>query len=238
MLSEILEVKPETPSVTSFKYTKPANFSYSPGQFTNIELDIADCDERCNKRNFSLVSSPTDDYLMFATRAGASRFKQTTETLTNGNQFHLTGPFGRFILNEDERVGAVMLSGGIGITPLHSMIKYATYKQLPKPITLIYSNSTADDIPFKKDLDEYATQNKHFQAHYTVTNTADTPPSGGWTGRKGRIDETMIQELIPNWQICEFYVCGPAQMVIEIKKLLVNMGLDVEKLKSELFTGY
>src|SRR3989344_2080341 len=234
MQTNVLDHLVETPTVTSFKFAKPPGFLYQPGQFINVELNIEQCDTRCNKRNFSLTSSPTYDFLMIATRHGVSRFKQTTEMISKGAKINFPGPFGRFTLNEDERVGAVMLSGGIGITPLHSMIKYATYKKLTKSITLIYSNSVSDDIPFKSELDEFAKLDKYFTANFTITDESDTH----WTGRVGRINENMVREIVPNWQACEFYVCGPASMVIAMKKFLVDMGVGVENLKSELFTGY
>lgn len=234
MQTTVLDHHPETPAVTVFLYKKPPGFTYSPGQFINLELTVENCDARCNKRNFSLLSIPSDDYLMTATRHGVSRFKQTFENLPKGASVNLAGPFGRFVLNEDPQVPAIMLSGGIGITPLHAMTKYAAYKKLTKPITLIYSNNTADDIPFKKDLDEYHESDMAFQVHYTLTGEA--PPD--WKGITGRINEAMIKELVPNWKACEFYVCGPALMVLALKKLVVEMGVPVERLKSELFTGY
>lgn len=147
---------------------------------------------------------------------------------------NFTGPFGHFTLNEDPHVPAVMLSGGIGITPLHAMTKYAASKNLPKPITLIYSNTTADDIPFKTDLDEYHASDMSFRVYYSLTGE----PAPDWKGIVGRIDEMMIRELAPDWQGSEYYICGPAQMVIELKKMVAGMGIPVERIKSEMFTGY
>lgn len=233
MQTAVLDHFSETPTVTVLRYTKPDGFNYLPGQFINLELDIPDCDERCNKRNFSLLSIPSDDYLMIATRHGVSKFKQTSEQMKKGDQIKFSGPFGRFVFNEN-RVPAVMLSGGIGITPLHAMIKHATYKQLPKPITLFYSNATAGDIPFKENLDEYHAGNMVFTACYTLTGK----PPPDWKGKRGRIDAQMIKESAPDWQESEFYISGPTQMVSAMKKLVFEMGIPVERIKSEMFTGY
>lgn len=234
MHTTILDHHNETPTVTVFTYEKPPGFTYQPGQFINIELNISDCDNRCNKRNFSLLSIPSDEFLMTATRHGVSKFKHTFEQLKKGDQFSFTGPFGHFTLNEEPNIPAIMLSGGIGITPLHAMTKYAAYKNLPKPITLIYSNNSADDIPFKDDLDEYHESDMDFSVYYTITG--EPPPD--WKGKVGKIDEAMIKGLVTEWQISEYYICGPAQMVLELKKLVAKMGTPLERIKSEMFTGY
>lgn len=233
METTILDHHNETPTITVFTYEKPPGFTYLPGQFINLELPISDCDNRCNKRNFSLLSIPADDFLMTATRHGVSRFKQVFDNLTKDDTVNLIGPFGHFVLNE-EPIPAVMLSGGIGITPLHSMTKYAAFHKLPKPITLIYSNNTADDIPFKKDLDEYDRSDMAFRVFYTLTGE----PSPNWRGKVGRIDEAMIKELASDWQQSEYYICGPAQMVMALKKVVTEMGIPLERVKSEMFTGY
>ena len=234
METTILDHFEVTPTVTAFLFTKPVNFTYLPGQFTNIEIFVPDCDERCNKRNFYLLSIPSDDFLMIATRHGVSRFKQTLEQFTKNKPLHMTGPYGRFVLSDDPSIPAVMLSGGIGITPLHAMIKHAAYKKLPKPITLIYANTAAFDIPFKKDLDGYHQSDMNFQVFYTITG--EIHPD--WKGKTGRINEDMIRNLAPNWEKREFYISGPAQMVLSLKKLVADMGIPAERIKSELFTGY
>jgi ferredoxin-NADP reductase len=144
----------------------------------------------------------------------------------------LTGPLGRFVLNVNPEVPAVLLAGGIGITPLHSVIKHAAINKVKKPITLIYSNSSASDIPFKADLDKFTQLNQHLSIHYTVTSDPN------WQGLKRRINADLIKELVPKYKEVEFYVCGPATMVLELKKILVDLGVTPQNLKSELFTGY
>jgi NADH oxidoreductase Hcr len=114
------------------------------------------------------------------------------------------------------------------------MTKYAAHKKIPKPIKLIYSNTSTEDIPFKKDLDEYHANDTVFSVHYTITG--NPPPN--WKGKTCRIDEAMIKELVPYWRECEFYISGPAKFVLELKNMVAGMGIPVDRLKSEMFTGY
>lgn len=254
METKIIRLEQITQTVMSLILEKPVEYNYMPGQFINITIPVDECDARCNKRNFSLVSSPTDEYLQIATRRGVSRFKQTYEIISPGTAVKISPPLGKFTLNMDTKVKAVMLSGGIGITPLHSMLKYATVKKLPKQIIFIYSNSKKDDIPFKNDLDDYAKNNPHLSLYYAITDNSDhnslNSPSylkRGLGGVKqsadarilgGRIDEVMIKKQVSDFWSCEFYVCGPPDMVTNLVKMLEDMKIRPDLIKQELFTGY
>lgn len=238
METKILEIKPETPTITHVVLEKPAGFTFQPGQFLNVEIPVENCDNRCNKRNFSIASSPSDPHLLIATRHGVSRFKQTIVPLPIGTPVKLMGPFGHFVLNEDPNIPAVMLSGGIGITPLYSMIKYATQKKLAKQITLIYSNSNVDDIPFKIHLDEIDEANEHLIIYHTVTNEVPVHELANWTGLTGRIDEAMVRKLVLDINAVEYYICGPGAMVAAMRELLKTMNISPAKIKFEAFVGY
>lgn len=232
MESEIFQIRPENPDVISCFIKKPANFNFLPGQFIDIEIEVKDCDERCNKRTFSLSSSPTEKYLMITTRRGVSKCKHTLENSV-GKKIIVKGPYGKFVLNEDNSIPAAFITGGIGITPLRSMIKYATDKKLKKKITLVYSNKNSQDITFKKELDAWSQKNPNLTIIYTITAYENN-----WTGKTGRIDEKMIRELVSNLDNTEFYIVGPAQMVLDMKKMLKDLGIEEVKIKFELFTGY
>lgn len=238
METKLIKVHPETPTVTSFIFEKPPGFTFQAGQFLNLELPIPDCDARCNKRNISIASSPAEPFLRIAMCHGVSKFKQTLERMPLGTIVQFKGPLGHFVLNENASIPGVFLSGGIGITPLYSMIKYATDKTLPKELTLIYSNANTDDIPFKSHLDEIDEKNTHLVIHHTVTGEVPTHELASWTGRRGRIDEAMIRDIVKNIDAVEFYVCGPAAMVLAMKEILKLMNIPPEHIKSEMFTGY
>ncbi len=232
MKSIIIGSHQETASVTSFQLMKPYEFIYTAGQFIRLEITVENCDERCNKRNYSLITAPHVDHLAIATRHGVSRFKEWLWDVPQDSEVEITGPFGRMTLNENSSTQAVFLAGGIGITPFHSMITHATYKKLAKHITLLYSNAEGNDIPFKTELDEYARLNPNFSLHHTIT--ADET----WAGRKGRIDEAMLKQTVPDWETSEYYIAGPSQMVSTMRELLISVGIPLEKIKQESFTGY
>lgn len=236
--TKILELKSETPSVLTIHFEKPAGFEYKAGQFVDLQIPESIIPMPNNKKNFTLASAPHEPYLQVTFRHGISPFKSLIQDKKTEAPISFTGPYGKFFLNEDVSIPAVMLTGGIGITPFHSMIKFATEKKIPKKITLVYSNKTPDDIPFKDELDQLDQMNEHLTIYHTITRAENIPAGFSWSGRRGRIDEAMIRELVPDIMGVEYYVVGPVKMVLAIKATLKQMGILPDRIHSELFTGY
>ena len=95
-------------------------------------------------------------------------------------------------MHEDYSKSAIFLSGGIGVTPFRSMIKYATDKQLPLRIIMFDSNRNQQSILFKKEFDECSNINKNLKIIYTITDEAQNQyGTNTWQGEKGRIDKAM-----------------------------------------------
>jgi glycine betaine catabolism B len=101
-----------------------------------------------------------------------------------GISVKLTAPLGKFVLHEDQS-GAISLSGGIGVTPFRSIIKYATeikiiyFIQLPVRIILFDANRNQDNILYKKEFDEFANSNKNLKIVYTLDM-----PDNDWKGER------------------------------------------------------
>jgi ferredoxin-NADP reductase len=138
---------------------------------------------------------------------------------------------GNFVFDENDK-SAVFLSGGIGITPLRSMIQYVCDKKLPNKITLLYSNRTIEEIAFKTEFDDLAKTNQNFKIIYTVTDSGET-----WKGISKRIDAEIINEY-SNVKNDVYYVCGPQVMVDAMVKILNSLSIPKERIKFENFMGY
>jgi ferredoxin-NADP reductase len=107
---------------------------------------------------------------MITTRIRDSPYKQRLSSLQEGVKVKVRGPEGKFVLHEDYSKLAIFLSGGIGVTPFRSMIKYATDKQLPIKIVMFDSNRNEQNIIFKAEFDEWASKNKNLKIVYTITS--------------------------------------------------------------------
>ena len=229
---------------------------YSAGQFAFFDIGGVYNDPEGPIRHFTITSSPTEDFIMISTRIRDTPYKKRLSSLEeNTTIVKVRGPEGKFTLHEDHSKPAVFLSGGIGVTPFRSMIKYATNKQLPVKIVMFDSNRNQTNILYKKEFDECADINKNLKLVYTITEeeggeeqpaqTSSSSPSYSkpvaWNGERGRIDKAMLTRYLSDNDITNsiFYICGPPGMVKAMQNLIQNeLQIQKENIKIEEFTGY
>jgi len=220
------EVAEETMAFV-FEYGRDQKLAFKPGQFVDITLNEPKYkDDKGITRAFSIASSPLDEYLMVATRLTDSAMKKSLTELAEGGLVNIDGPLGSFKLHSDEAVPAVLLAGGIGITPFRSMVKDATERNSNQKITLIYSNRTPEDAAFVPDLEEWQAYNTDFNF---ITR---------WTSEAGHIDGNFLRKNIKNMAAPVFYVAGPPGMVAGATRLLIECGVLEDKIRFEEFAGY
>ncbi len=235
---KVLETKQETFDVKTVKFDlDEVQFDYKPGQFIILTLDDIKNDSRGNFRDFSLASSPTEKgFIMLSTKISNSPFKQKLNSLKKGDKAKVRGPFGQFVLQNDLTKHAVMLSGGIGITPLRDMIRFATDDSLDVKITLLYSNRIPEEIVYREELDYLQKVNRNLTIIHTITRPEESKQK--WEGLVGRIDENMIRKYVDDLENSIFYICGPPTMVDAMLGILKSMKIPEERIKLERFTGY
>jgi ferredoxin-NADP reductase/nitrite reductase/ring-hydroxylating ferredoxin subunit len=257
-LSLLEKDKIEGTDVTSFKFSKQndqggegaedktTTLNYTAGQFAFFDIGGVYDDPKSPIRHFTISSSPTENFIMFSTRIRDSPYKKRLSTLEEGANVKVRGPEGQFVLHQDYSKAAVFLSGGIGVTPFRSMIKYATDEQLPLKITMFDSNRNRDSILFKKEFDEWANKNKNLKIIYTISEDEQqqqqsSSTANDWKGEHGRIDKAMILKYLDNNILNNsiFYICGPPSMLKAMQSLLQdNLEIPRERIKVEEFTGY
>lgn len=227
---KVIEAKQETPDVKSIKLdVEDQRFEYKPAQFLYLSLNVGDVGS--DSRPLSIASSPTENFIMVSTKISNSDFKQKFARIKAGDVVTIQGPIGTFILKEDAKE-AVMLGGGIGITPFRDMIKYAGDKKLPMKLTLLYSNKTPNDIVYRDEWAVFERENPNLKVVNTITDDA------AWHGRKGRINESMIREFCDDIDNAVFYICGPPGMVNGVLEILKAMNVPQQNVKIERFVGY
>jgi ferredoxin-NADP reductase/nitrite reductase/ring-hydroxylating ferredoxin subunit len=215
---------------------------YTAGQYAFFKLDHISGDAKGPIRHFSIASSPTEqDHILISTRIRDTQYKQKLASLKEGAKILVWGPEGEFVLHDDYSKPAVFLSGGIGVTPFRSMIKYATDKQLPIKITMFDSNKNQQNILYKEEFDRWADQNKNFKVIYAVTEEEQEAINSNWSGERGRIGKLMLERHLSKGEIGNaiFYICGPPGMLKAMQELLQKeMQIPKDRFKVEAFTGY
>jgi ferredoxin-NADP reductase len=218
-----------THNVKSFRFSRPSSFSYEAGQFLFVTLNDG---KKELQKHFTISSSPTENFIEFTKKLTGHEFSNMLDSLQVGDYIKIDAPYGKFVLDEKQE-NIAMLSGGIGITPLRSMCRYATDLHLNINILLLYGNETYEDIAFRQELEQMKEENQNLKVVHVLTK----PPSN-WGGYTGYIDAEAIQKEIPDYKQRTFYTCGPPGMVKAMKNLLHDLDVPNEQIKIENFAGY
>jgi ferredoxin-NADP reductase len=221
----------------AFYFATPSGFDFAAGQTIDVTLiDPPETDAEGNTRTFSLASAPHEPHLMVATRLRDTAFKRTLKTLQPGTEVKIEGPFGSFTLQRKTTRPAVMLTGGIGITPFRSMIVRATKANTGHSLFLFYSNHRPEDAAFLDELGELARRHPNLTLVATMTNL--TKSHAPWSGEKEHISVEMLMKYVTDLADPIYYIAGPPGMVAAMKEMLNEAGVDEDDVKSEDFPGY
>ena len=231
--TELSETIKRTPAIKSFRFPVPdKGANYEAGQFFFVSIKINGNEA---VHHFSFSSSPTEKgYLEFTKRITSSEYSQALAKMKPGDWAHLRGPYGHFTLPIKERMLA-FLSGGIGITPLRSMLRYIVDKKLSYNVILLYGNSCEDDIAFCQELDAMAASYPDIRVEHVIS---DPILPTDWQGKIGRIDQSLIAKAITDYRERLFYISGAPKMVLALKEQLISLGVPEVQLKQDSFTGY
>lgn len=216
----------------AFHLKKPEGFTFAAGQAVYLTLPgQKEVDSKGTVRTFSIASAPQEPELVIATRMTDTAVKRYLADLPTGSPVAVEGPYGDLTLDGDTRP-AVFLAGGIGITPFRSMILDAAARDLPRDLTLFYSNRSAGDAAFLSELEQLAQENPRFQLVATMTDAAN------WQGELGYIARDMIARHVGDVSRPVFYLAGPPVMVAAMETMLKQAGVKPESIRAEMFAGY
>jgi len=216
--------------------TNGANFEFRAGQHADFVFTHA-CtgSESDNSRTFSLACSPLDKRpVMIAMRMRKTAFKNALNAAALGTKFAVSRPRGSFTLHRDVTKPAVFLAGGIGITPIRSILQQATQERLPHKLYLFYSNREADDAAFLEEFESMTVQNPNFTLIPTVTGHR----SLAWPYEKGHINREMLTRYLLGLEGPIYYIAGPSGMVTAMSNLLNSSGVSDDDMKTEEFGDY
>ncbi len=218
-----------------FVFKPDEKLNFKPGQYLEWTLSHPHPDSRGNRRYFTIASSPTERDVRMGVRfnPNSSSFKKALGAMKKGDVIVASQLSGDFTLPRDGSKKLVLVAGGIGITPIRSMIRYLVDMNERRPITLLYSAKTADDLAYRDVFDE-AERSLGMKVVYTLTGEAPA----GWQGERGRIDGEMIRRHIPDYQERLFYISGTHAMVGHVKKVLHDMGVEKKNVKTDFFPGF
>jgi ferredoxin-NADP reductase len=228
--------EPVAERTMSFHFAKPRGWSYRAGQFVDITLlDPPETDAEGNVRGFSISSAPRESVITITTRLRNTAFKRVLQAVPLGTMVRVEGPFGDLRLHHAARP-AVLLAGGIGITPFRSiLVETIGAGGLPYPVVVFHANRRPEDAAFADELRSLAS----IDPKLTFVPTMTAIGSGeGWDGEQGHIDAAMLRRHLDGLADPIYYIAGPPGMVQALRSMLIASSVDEDDVRIEEFTGY
>ncbi|MEO6874222.1 MAG: FAD-dependent oxidoreductase [Opitutaceae bacterium] len=199
-------------------------------------LHPRETDAEGDTRYFSIASAPQEDFLMVATRLRDTAFKRQLPNLPLGTEVKIDAPSGSLRLHNNPVRAAVFLVGGIGITPVRSILLRAAHGKLAHRIFLFYANRRPEDAAFLEELTDLEKENPHFKLIATMTGMAKS--TRAWGGETRRVDQALLDKYLGGEQSPVYYVIGPPGMVKGTREMLNRTGVDDDNIRAEDFGGY
>jgi ferredoxin-NADP reductase/ferredoxin len=236
----------ETPDVKTFCFVAepPVQFTYQPGQFVNLQIEI---NGKPVTRPYSIASSPTRPAHLSLTvkRVPAPQTQPNVPAGLVSNWLHdhlragdrvklVSGPLGHFTCLPNVPSKLLLISAGSGITPMMSMTRWAQDTLADCDIVFLHSARTLEDVVFRAELEAIAAQMSNFHLAVTITR----PPQGqAWMGLTGRVSGAMLHMIAPDLMERSVFVCGPEKFMQKMKAILQEMNFPMQNYKEESFGG-
>ena len=201
---------------------------FLPGQFAWVKLDAGPFAVREHPFSFS-SSAATPGALDFTIKA-LGDFTSSVGQLEPGSRAYVDGPYGAFSYTRSEAAGFVFIAGGIGITPILSMLRTLADVDDPRPMTLLYANRSETDVLFDVELDELARR-----LELRVVRVLEDPPPD-WPGDAGVVTAELLDAHLPDRpQRYSYFLCGPVRMMEAAEQHLRSRKVPAGRVNLERF---
>ncbi|MHB9029935.1 MAG: ferredoxin reductase family protein [Candidatus Latescibacterota bacterium] len=230
----VVDVHRETHDVWTLSFHPPegkTRLEYLPGQFQFITLRRGRGLPR-EEHPFSITSSPTQGETVSSSIKESGDFTSLIGKTRPGDRASIEAPFGRFsYLLHPEDYNIVFVAGGIGITPIMSMLRHMRDTRYESEVILLYANRSERDIAFRGEL---AKMEISGLPELRVIHILEYPGSG-WKGEQGLVTPEKIARHVGILHDRAFYVCGPPPMLRAVIRTLRKMGVPENRIRAEVF---
>ena len=227
----------ETPDVKTFRFVLPEGgplpFDHIAGQYLNVKLMIGG--KRVN-RSYTIASSPTrTSYCEISVKRVPDGYAShhLHDTVKEGDLIDIGAAAGKFYFAGHEASRVVLVAGGVGITPMMSVVRSLTDRCWTGDIYLLFSVRKLHDIVFQHELEQL--QKRFPNLHVCVALSAD--PEAAWTGARGHITRELVLGFVPELSRGPVLLCGPGPMMTAMRKLFVDLGVPDAEVLEEAFVS-
>lgn len=226
----------ETPHVKTFRLVEPNGgpvpFTFIPGQFLTFSASI---DGKTIRRSYTIAAPPTQNAYVEITvkREDDGEFSRFLhDKVSVGSVLRVRGPSGVFTFDSGNADSVVLIAGGVGITPMMCVIRYLTDKSWPGEIFLMFAARSTDELLFREEL-EYL-QRRYPKLHVVAAVGARTEGTA-WMGLEGQITKDALALAVPAIEKRRVHLCGPLPMMDAIRRILSELGVPENRIKTEAF---
>jgi len=206
-----------------------AGFRFRPGQFGWLTIWGSPFAITAHPFSFSSSAAATDGRVEMTIR-NLGDFTSNIPKVAAGQRVYVDGPYGAFTIGNPADMH-VLIAGGIGVTPMMSMIRTLADRNDKRPVILLYGGHEWDSITFREELEALKAR-----LNLTVVYVLSKPPAG-WAGEQGFINAEMFKRhLPPPYADHEYFICGPNIMMDAIEKALGEMNVPISKYHSERYS--
>lgn len=240
---EITHIEDESTVIRSF-YLKPIGMEtiqpFSAGQFLTLRVSPNNTDEKVI-RTYTVSSTPDDDFYRISVKREPDGLvsKHLHDTLSVGNRIQAKHPSGNFFIDPAEERPAVLLAGGVGITPMISMAKtianHGILKRHLRPLRIFHSAQTTAQRAFSDNFRKIEKESEGNIRYYSlIDKPAQDEKSGKDYNGAGYITIDILRQALP-LDDYDFYLCGPAPFMQSLYDTLITLGVDDEHIYAESF---
>jgi predicted ferric reductase len=227
-VSEVRQERGETTTLVMQPEGHPG-FHFSPGQFGWLMVWGSPFKITGHPFSFSSSAAAKGGCVEMSIR-NLGDFTKEIQRVPVGKRVYLDGPYGAFTIGNPADMH-VLIAGGVGVTPMMSMIRTLADRGDKRPVILLYGSKDRESITFCEELEVLKAR-----LDLTVIHVLANPPAG-WTGEQGFINAVMFKRhLPPPYSDHEYFICGPGVMMDAIEKALGEMGVPMAKYHSERYS--
>lgn len=216
--------------VYDITFTKPAGFTFKPGQFALIHVPLVDKRDDVQTRALSIASAPFEEDLLFNIKLvkGGRISRWIEEVLNVGDDMNMQGPFGNFILDRETEKDYLFIATSTGCAPFRSQILTALEQGDTRRIDLVFGVRAEEDMFWKEAFEDLAKRYENLFVHFALSQ-----PTEEWKGHRGRV-QTLVPQIVKDFSMKNVYVCGSPDMTKEVKQLcLEEWGVEKKDLHVE-----
>ncbi|AMK20226.1 putative flavodoxin reductase (plasmid) [Sphingobium sp. MI1205] len=232
----VVQIVRETPTVLTFRLADPSAdrlpFDFLPGQFLQVEVEPEA--GKTARRSYTIASSPTQRAYVELTVKREEQgvvSRHLHDKVVADDLLKVSGPFGAFTFTGTDAESIVLIAGGVGITPMMSVLRYLTDTAWKGDIFFFYGARSTEEFVFRDELErlERRFPNLH------VVAAMQRAPGTVWMGPEGPITREMILAAVPEIASRRIHMCGPPAMMGAMRGVLAELGVPEAQLHTEAF---